>query len=41
LAKQRALSRFVKGFKRKWQAQTYCAAEYASADCGHVQAAPL
>lgn len=40
-SKRRALSRFVKGFKRKWQAQTYCAAEYAIGDCGHVQAAPL
>jgi hypothetical protein len=38
-SKQRALSRFVKGFKMKWQAQTYCAAEYDVADCGHVQAA--
>jgi len=40
-SKQRAVSSFVKGFKRKWQAQTYCAAEYATADCGHVQNAPL
>lgn len=36
-SKQRALSRFVKGFKAKWQAQTYCAAQYAVKDCGHVQ----
>ncbi len=34
---QRALSQFVKAFKAKWQAQTYCAPEYAVADCGHVQ----
>jgi len=33
-----ALTRFVKAFKLKWQAQTYCASEYAVADCGHVQA---
>ncbi len=38
-SKQRALSQFVKAFKVKWQAQTYCASEYAVADCGHVQAA--
>lgn len=36
-SKQRALSHFVKAFKAKWQAQTYCAAQYAVADCGHVQ----
>ncbi len=36
-SKRRALSRFVKGFKVKWLAQTYCAAQYAVADCGHVQ----
>jgi hypothetical protein len=36
-SKRRALSRFVNGFKVKWQAQTYCAAQYAVADCGHVQ----
>jgi SurA N-terminal domain len=36
-SKQRALSRFVTGFKAKWQAQTYCAAQYAVSDCGHVQ----
>ncbi len=38
-SKQHALSRFVKSFKAKWQAQTYCAAEYDVKDCGHVQAA--
>ncbi len=37
-SKLRALSRFVKAFKLRWQAQTYCASEYAVADCGHVQA---
>lgn len=36
-SKQRALSRFVKAFKGKWEAQTYCASEYDVADCGHVQ----
>ncbi|MGD1056554.1 MAG: hypothetical protein ABR992_03990 [Solirubrobacteraceae bacterium] len=39
LSKQRALSRFVKAFKAKWRPQTYCASEYAVANCGHVQAA--
>jgi SurA N-terminal domain len=34
----RALSQFVKAFTAKWRAQTYCASEYAVADCGHVQA---
>jgi hypothetical protein len=37
-SKRHALSQFVKAFKDKWQAQTYCAAEYDVADCGHVQA---
>lgn len=37
--KRRALSRFVKAFKAKWRPQTYCASEYAVADCGHVQPA--
>jgi hypothetical protein len=36
-SQRRALSQFVAGFKAKWQAQTYCAAEYDVADCGHVQ----
>jgi len=36
-SKQRALSRFVKAFKAKWEAQTYCASEYDIVDCGHVQ----
>jgi hypothetical protein len=34
--KQHALSQFVKAFKAKWQALTYCAAQYAVPDCGHV-----
>jgi hypothetical protein len=38
VSKRHALSQFVKTFKVKWQAQTYCAAEYDVADCGHVQA---
>jgi hypothetical protein len=37
-AKQEALSRFVKHFKEKWTAQTYCAPQYAVTECGHVQA---
>jgi hypothetical protein len=36
-AKQRALLRFLKTFKARWEAHTYCAAQYAVADCGHVQ----
>lgn len=36
-SKRRALSQFVKGFKAKWEAQTYCASEYDDKDCGHVQ----
>jgi hypothetical protein len=36
-SKERALSNFVKAFKARWQAQTYCAPQYAVADCGHVQ----
>jgi hypothetical protein len=37
-SKEHALAQFVKTFKVKWQAQTYCSSEYAVADCGHVQA---
>ncbi len=37
--KQEALKHFVNGFRNKWTDQTYCAAQYASQDCGHVQAA--
>lgn len=40
-AQQRALTRFVKGFKRRWAARTYCSPEYTSADCGHIQVPPL
>jgi hypothetical protein len=36
-AKEQALARFVTAFKARWQAQTYCAAQYAVSDCGHVQ----
>lgn len=36
--KQVALKHFVSDFRTKWTAQTYCAAQYASRDCGHVQA---
>ena len=38
-SQQHAVSQFLNAFKVKWQAQTYCASEYAVADCGHVQAA--
>jgi hypothetical protein len=40
-SKQHALERFVKGFKHKWSARTYCSPEYSSADCGHIHAPPL
>jgi foldase protein PrsA len=30
---QKALSKFVKEFKKKWQAKTECRAEYMAADC--------
>ncbi len=36
-SKERALSEFVKTFKSRWQAQTFCEAQYAVSDCGHVQ----
>jgi hypothetical protein len=36
-SQRRALSQFVKAFKMKWEAQTYCASEYDVKDCGHVQ----
>jgi hypothetical protein len=32
----RALATFVVSFKRKWQAQTSCASQYAVSDCGRV-----
>jgi hypothetical protein len=31
-----ALAKFLVTFKRKWQAQTSCASQYAVADCGRV-----
>jgi hypothetical protein len=38
---QRALLRFVKGFKTRWMSMTYCEAPYVVADCGHTQSSPL
>jgi hypothetical protein len=38
-AQQHALSNFVRAFKIRWKAQTYCQAEYAVSDCGHVRGA--
>ncbi len=35
-SKEQALLRFVSGFRSRWQAQTYCAAQYAVMDCGHT-----
>jgi hypothetical protein len=35
--KREALKHFVSHFRNKWTAQTYCSAQYASQDCGHVQ----
>jgi hypothetical protein len=35
-SKERALETFVVNFKRKWQAQTSCASQFAVADCGRV-----
>lgn len=32
-----ALKHFVSHFRNKWTGLTYCAAQYASQDCGHVQ----
>jgi hypothetical protein len=40
-SKQHVLSRFVKEFKRRWQARTTCVPVYAVVDCGHVQNPPL
>jgi hypothetical protein len=34
---QHVLSNFVRAFKIKWTAQTYCQAEYAIGDCGRVR----
>ena len=36
--KREALKHFVSDFRNKWTAQTYCARQYVSQDCGHVQA---
>ena len=35
---EQALVEFIKGFKARWQSQTYCAPRFAVADCGHIQA---
>jgi hypothetical protein len=40
-SRQRALTKFVKAFRRKWRPRTYCLPDYAVADCGHVHTAPL
>jgi hypothetical protein len=37
-ARERALAQFVRAFKRRGEAQTYCLAAYATLDCGHVLA---
>lgn len=39
-ARQRSLARFVYGFKLRWRARTYCAAEYLMPDCGRVLSTP-
>ena len=36
-ARRQAFSSFVKSFRVKWAAQTYCLPEYRHVDCGHVQ----
>lgn len=36
---QHALSNFVRAFKIRWKAKTFCQAEYAVADCGRVRRA--
>ncbi len=36
-SRQQALTRFVKAFRRRWRAQTYCATSFAVADCGSVE----
>jgi hypothetical protein len=36
-AGQQALEHFVREFKSRWLAQTYCLPAYAVSDCGHVQ----
>jgi hypothetical protein len=39
-SQQRALARFLKRFKHKWKAQTYCEPQYEIPNCGHT-ASPL
>ncbi len=34
--KSHLLAEFIRGFKGRWQPQTYCATRFAVADCGHV-----
>jgi hypothetical protein len=34
--KERRLARFIKHFKSKWKAQTYCQAPYTVSNCGHT-----
>jgi hypothetical protein len=36
-ARRQAFASFVKSFRVKWSAQTYCVPEYTEVDCGHVQ----
>ncbi len=33
---RRRLTRFVRNFRLKWRAQTYCESRFAIADCGHT-----
>lgn len=35
-SQEQALVRFLSAFKSRWQAQTYCAAQYTVMDCGHT-----
>jgi hypothetical protein len=37
-AREQALTRFAFEFRKRWEAQTFCAAQYAVRECGHVQA---
>jgi hypothetical protein len=36
--RMRALTHFIRHFRSKWTAKTYCVPQYAVRDCGHVQA---
>jgi hypothetical protein len=38
VARERAFAGFVRAFKRRGEAQTYCVRAYATSDCGHVLA---